>query len=269
MISVAHSPDSDDIFMFWAIAQNIIDTQGLTFTFTDLDTASLNAEALAGTYDVTAISTAIYPQIRDTHYILPHGASVGRNYGPVVVAKSDLSIENLSTSKVGVPGMSTTAVKVLQLLSSPCDLIEYSIEPYEAAFSLLENNTVDALLLIHEGQIAYKQRGYKLIADLGKWWSKETSLPLPLGVNTIKKSLGQETITKASSVIQNSIRYSIENRKHLLANLESHTDVDLDKYLSMYANNDTLSMRDDVTTAIRKLLPELPPEALLYPPTPQ
>ncbi len=263
MIHVAHSPDSDDYFLFWAIRENKINCEELLFSFSEYNTSELNARAAAGTDDIVAISTAAYLQCRENYLVLPSGASVGRNYGPVVVSKKSFLTENLNDLVIGIPGRTTTAARVLKLIAPQAQTVEFPITPYSAAFSALRQGEVDAILLIHEGQILYKEEGLKLIVDLGVWWDETFHLPLPLGINVIQRRLGDKTIEKACRVIAASILYGLSHKEEAVRYLQqinkerenfSCNEEDLYRYLSMYANEDSLQFTSSTFQAIELLL---------------
>lgn len=261
-ISIAHSPDSDDYLLFWALRKRLLDSRGFNFTFETHDTHALNSIATHGTKDVVAVSAALYPKIRTDYKILSSGASIGRNYGPVIVASSSLSIEELKTKTISIPGSSTTSALVLSKLAPTANFVELPIEPFERVFQALASNEVDAALLIHEGQIAYSMRGFTKVVDLGQWWHAQTKLPLPLGINVIRRSLGTETIGILSELFRDSIAYAQNNLDEVVEDIMLvHKDRQLDfskentkKYLSMYANNDTLSLDSDCKQALSTLL---------------
>ncbi|MCC6221225.1 MAG: ABC transporter substrate-binding protein [Deltaproteobacteria bacterium] len=266
MITIAHSPDTDDFFLFWAIARQKIDLKGLNFQFSQHDTRILNRLAANCSHDVVAISLAAYPMVRENYLILPHGASIGRGYGPVLVSKLLFPIESINDMRVGIPGDTTTAAAVLRELAPDVKTVEYSIEPFNVGFSALERQEIDALLLIHEGQISYGRRNLNLIVDLGKWWCEKTGLPLPLGVNAIRKDLGPELISKVSFVLRASIKYALEHKQDVLRdlvgiNLQRNADVSDHKqicqYLDMYANRDSLELTEDCKRAISLLIAKL------------
>lgn len=263
IIHIAHSPDADDHFFFWALKTKCIDGDGLEFSFQAYDTAQLNRYALEGTFDVIAISAAMYPALRNCYEILPYGASVGRNYGPVVVAKKALCVEDLNGLHIGIPGLTTTAASLLRLVVPQAFFIEIPIEPFDLGFHALERSDIQALLLIHEGQISYKKKNLQLVIDLGKWWQEKTSLPLPLGLNVIRRDFGEQLITRVSRVIGNSIRYALDHSEEALEyllQLNKARDTTLDsveqmrKYLSMYANEeDSNGLDENVVLAMERL----------------
>lgn len=260
-VSLAYSVDADDAFMFHALHENRMDTRGVVFSHVRGDTAELNALAAVGGADVVAISAGAYPQVADRYLLLPHGASVGRGFGPVVVARRPLALGDLAGLRVGVPGLSTTAWLVLQLMQPEITPVVVPIVPFGRIFDALDIGEVDAALLIHEGRLLYEARGYHKVVDLGEWWHEEVGLPLPLGVNVIRKALGPELVAKVSDILRESIAYALAHRDEVIGRLVTEKRGDkalaqvtlLDQYLGMYANEDTRSMAPDVKHAIDEL----------------
>jgi 1,4-dihydroxy-6-naphthoate synthase len=261
-IRLAFSPDSDDIFMFWALLAGKIDPEGLSFVAERADTETLNTRAAAGELDVVAVSIARYPAIARDYLLLRHGMSVGRGYGPVVVATSARDLGSLEGARIGVPGLKTTAYLVLRLLLPRFEPVVVPISPYSLAFDAVRSKQVDAALLIHEGRLTYEREGFACVCDLGEGWSKATGgLPLPLGGNAIRRGLGPELVAKVSRLCQASIAWALENREEAMRALlgeESRGDLALDRalldrYLAMYANTDTLTAPDDVRRAIEEM----------------
>jgi 1,4-dihydroxy-6-naphthoate synthase len=258
-IRLAFSPDSDDIFMFWPLLEGKVDAEGLTFEVERADTEALNARAAAGDIDVVAVSIARWPAIADRYLLLPHGMSVGRGYGPVVVATSARTLTSLEGRRIGVPGLRTTATTVLRLLLPRFEPVVVPISPYARAFEVLRSGEIDAVLLIHEGRLTYEREGLTRVCDLGDAWAGVTGgLPLPLGGNAIRRGLGEERVAKVSRLVRASIRWALEHRDETMRALlarETRADVGLDhamldQYLAMYANADTLDAPDDVRRAI-------------------
>jgi 1,4-dihydroxy-6-naphthoate synthase len=257
-VKLAYSVDADDAFMFHAIATGRLDTRGLDFEHQRGDTAQLNALAAAGAADVVAISAGAYPAVAERYLLLPHGASVGRGFGPVVVARRPMRLEELAGRKVGIPGLTTTAWLVLRLMQPRAIPVVVPIVPFARAFEALDAGEVDAALLIHEGRLLYEARGYHKVADLGEWWQAETALPLPLGVNVIRRGLGPALVATLSELLREAIRYALAHRDEVIATLVGEERGDaglaqtslLDRYLGMYANEDTLAMAPDVKQAI-------------------
>jgi 1,4-dihydroxy-6-naphthoate synthase len=261
-IRLAFSPDSDDIFMFWALLAGKIDREGLVFEAERADTETLNARAAAGELDVVAVSIARYPAIARDYLLLAHGMSVGRGYGPVVVAERARDLASLEGARIGVPGLRTTAYMVLRLLLPRFEPVVVPISPYARAFEAVRAGEVDAALLIHEGRLTYDREGFACVCDVGAAWAEATGgLPLPLGGNAIRRALGPELVAKVSRLCRTSIAWALDHRDEAMEGLlgrESRSDVGLDRalldrYLAMYANADTLSPPDDVRCAIGEL----------------
>jgi 1,4-dihydroxy-6-naphthoate synthase len=271
-ISLAYSADADDAFMFHAIRAGLIDTRGLSFTHWRGDTAALNRLALGEATvdqraadvgvggreaDVIAISAGVYPRVAGRYQLLPHGASVGRGFGPVVVARRPIGPAALAGARVGIPGLTTTAWLVLRLIQPAAVPIEIPIVPFARIFDALDAGEVDAALLIHEGRLLYRDRGLHKVVDLGEWWLAEAGLPLPLGVNVIRRGLGAARIPVVSAVLRESIRFALAHRDQLIGALAAEDRGDkrlsdpglLDHYLNLYANADTLAFADDARRA--------------------
>src|SRR5215210_2281566 len=185
-ITVAHSPDSDDAFMFYALANDKLDTGSLRFEHVLRDIQTLNEEAMRGTYDVTAVSFHAYAYISDKYALLPHGASIGDGYGPIVVAREPHKVEDIRNLKVAVPGTMTSAFLALRILEPE---FEYVVVPFDQIIDAVQRGDADAGLLIHEGQLFYQRLGLRKVVDLGEWWRERTNLPLPMGGNAIRREL--------------------------------------------------------------------------------
>jgi 1,4-dihydroxy-6-naphthoate synthase len=257
-ISLAYSVDADDAFMFHALRHGRIDTEGLTFTHRRDHTAALNRLARHGGADVVAVSLGAYPALAGTYQLLPHGASIGRGFGPVVVARRPMSPAELAGARVGIPGRSTTAWLVLRLIQPAAQGREIPILPFARIFEALESAAVDAALLIHEGRLLYPQRGLHKVVDLGEWWQAEAGLPLPLGVNVIRRMLGRPTVTRVSRVLRASIAWALAHRDEIIAVIAAEDRGEealskpelIDKYLNLYANHDTAAIADDARRAV-------------------
>ncbi|HTB79075.1 MAG TPA: MqnA/MqnD/SBP family protein [Polyangiaceae bacterium] len=261
-IRLAFSPDSDDIFMFLALLTGKIDPEGLVFEAARADTETLNARASASELDVVAVSIARYPAIARDYLLLRHGMSVGRGYGPVVVAPRARDLSSLEGARIGVPGLRTTAYLVLRLLLPRFEPVVVPISPYSRAFEAVRAGQVDAVLLIHEGRLTYEREGFALVCDVGASWAETTGgLPLPLGGNAIRRGLGAPLVAKVSRLCRSSIAWALDHRDEAMQALldrESRSDLTLDRalldrYLAMYANADTLDPPDDVHRAIDEL----------------
>src|SRR5579871_998645 len=263
-ISLAYSVDADDAFMFHALRAGAIDAAGLTFSHRRDHTAALNRLALEGAADVVAVSLGVYPAIADRYQLLPHGASVGRGYGPVVVARRPLGPEGLAGLRVGIPGATTTAWLVLRLLAPGAVGVEIPISPFNRIFEALAAGEVDAALLIHEGRLLYPARGLHLVADLGVFWQEKTGLPLPLGVNVIRRAMGPAEVARVSGVLRASIAWALAHRREMIALIAAEDRGDkalsdqalIDHYLNLYANADTAAIADDARRAVEVLFTE-------------
>jgi len=257
-ISLAHSPDSDDAFMFYGLATHKIETGHLEFKHVLKDIQTLNEEARKGTYDVTAISFHAYAYISDKYALLPHGASIGDNYGPVVVANEELDPSKLSHVTVAVPGTLTSAFLALSIHTPK---VNYEVVPFDQITDAVTEGRCDAGLLIHEGQLFYHNLGLHKVLDLGEWWHEHTGgLPLPMGGNAIRRELGEETIREVSDLLRESIRYSLDNREDALAyamQFAREMDPNLaDRFVAMWVNELTLDYTDRGREAVRRLLTE-------------
>ncbi len=254
-ISVAHSPDSDDAFMFYGLATNKVRVPGLRFTHTLCDIETLNRKAMEGVYDVTAISFHTYPYIQDHYALLPSGGSVGEGYGPMIVAHRAFSVADIKRKRIAVPGTMTTAYLVLQLFAPG---IETEVVPFDQIIPQVLEGKFEAGLIIHEGQLTYDKSGLHRIVDMGKWWQKVTGLPLPLGGNAIRRSMGPALMSQVASALRDSIQYALDHRDEALAYaMQFARDLDpqmADKFVGMYVNERTLDYGADGREAVRRLL---------------
>ena len=255
-ITIAHSPDSDDAFMFYGLATNKVQVPGLRFSHTLCDIQTLNQKAMGeGVYDVTAVSFHAYPYIQEHYALMTCGGSVGEGYGPMVVATKALSVDEVKRRVVAVPGKLTTAYLGLQLFAPG---IETAVVPFDEIIPSVLQGRYEAGLIIHEGQLTYDRSGLHRIVDLGKWWLQMTGLPLPLGGNAIRRSLGRELIATVSSALRDSIQYALDHREEALAySMQFARDLDpqmADKFVGMYVNERTLDYGADGREAIRRLL---------------
>jgi 1,4-dihydroxy-6-naphthoate synthase len=261
-IRVAFSPDSDDIFMFWALLHGKVRDAGLTFVYERADTETLNRRADRGDVDVLAVSIARYPSIAARYRLLSHGMSVGRGYGPVLVAREGAELASFAGKRIGIPGERTTAALVLRLLLPRFEAVVVPIAPYAQTFQALRSGMVDAALVIHEGRLTYAREGFFQVVDLGEAWSRLTGgLPLPLGGNVVRRALGDEAVARVSAACRASIGWALDHREEVVADLltrETRADVALDRamldrYLRMYANDDTREAPEDVRRAVVEL----------------
>jgi 1,4-dihydroxy-6-naphthoate synthase len=261
LISLAYSVDADDAFMFHALRAGHVTSPDFTFSHLRLDTAELNRTAAAGDTDVVAISAGAYPACAARYQLLPHGASVGRGFGPVVVAKTAMAPDQLAGRRVGIPGLTTTAWLVLRLIEPRAIPVVVPIVPFGRIFDAVTSGEVDAALVIHEGRLVYPQRGLSLVVDLGVWWQEQVGLPLPLGVNVIRRELGAPTVAAVSELLRQSIRWALTHRGEMIAALIAEDRGDkalrdpalVDHYLSLYANADTAEMPEDARQGIDAL----------------
>ncbi|HUK46802.1 MAG TPA: MqnA/MqnD/SBP family protein, partial [Terriglobales bacterium] len=214
-ITIAHSPDSDDAFMFYGLATNRIQVPGLRFSHTLSDIQTLNQKAMEGdgVYDVTAISFHAYPYLQENYLLMTCGGSVGEGYGPLIVANRAYSESEIKWKTVAVPGKLTTAYLALKLFAPE---IQTEVVPFDQIIPRVLEGKYDAGLIIHEGQLTYDRSGLYRIVDLGRWWWQRTNLPLPLGGNAIRRSLGSELIASVSAALRNSIQYALEHRDEAL-----------------------------------------------------
>jgi len=256
-ITLAHSPDSDDAFMFYGLATNKLDTGGLTFKHLLKDIQTLNEEATVGTYDVTAISFHAYAYVADKYALLPHGASIGDNYGPIVVSREPAMPEDIPNLKIAIPGKLTSAFLALRLFNAD---FKYEVVPFDKIIDAVLDGVCDAGLLIHEGQLFYQRKGLHKVLDLGEWWHQRHGLPLPMGGNAIKRELGPQLTKEVSNLLRESIRYSLSHREDALQYaLQFARDMDpalADRFVGMWVNELTLDYTDRGRQAVRLLLEE-------------
>jgi 1,4-dihydroxy-6-naphthoate synthase len=255
VIRVAHSPDSDDAFMFWALAKGKVDTEGLTFEHVLSDIETLNREALTGTYELTAISYHAYVHIHNRYAILNVGSSIGDKYGPVLIAKRAMTREEAKQVTVAVPGEMTTAYLALKIWEPD---IKTVVVPFDQIMERVANGEFEAGLIIHEGQLTYEKEGFTKVVDLGEWWFEETNLTLPLGGNAIRRDLGPDAIAKIGRVLYRSVKAGLENRDEALEYAMSFSrglDKDLtDRFVGMYVNDMTLDAGAEIRKAVQLLL---------------
>ena len=261
IIRVGHSPDPDDAFMFHALANDKLPTGNLKFVHQLEDIETLNRRALKGELEVSAVSIHAYASLLDKYALLPSGCSMGDRYGPMVVARTPLKIEDLPGLKIAVPGTMTTAFLTLNLLYhsiGAAGKLQYDVVPFDEILNAVEAGKYDAGLIIHEGQLTFQNQGLHLAVDLGVWWQERTGLPLPLGGNVVRKDLGRETMLEVSRLIKASIQYSLDHRKEALEYALNYArDMDFalaDKFVGMYVNDWTLDYGERGREAIRKLL---------------
>ena len=254
-IKLAHSPDSDDAFMFYALATHKLATPGYKYTHILSVIQSLNEAALTETYDVTAVSFAAYPSLRDKYVLLDCGASFGEGYGPIVVSTKSMKAGDIAGKRIGVPGLKTSAYLSLKLYEPNFEPV---VMPFDKIIDAVQDELVDAGLLIHEGQLFYSQLGLHKVLDLGIWWQELTGLPLPLGGNAVKRSLGPKLGLQIAQVIKDSVSYGLEHREEALnyaMQFARDMDTDLaDKFVGMYVNKWTLGYGDRGKQAVKELI---------------
>ncbi|MBL7661818.1 hypothetical protein JNK13_03595 [bacterium] len=268
LISIYHSPDADDMLMFWALKQELVSAGNYCFQWGIEDTQTLNQRALSGQGDIIAVSAALLRGIRDRYEMMRVGASVGRNYGPALVALKPLQITELQDAKIAVPGEHTTAALILNKALHIHGIYRFQtitvpIVPFTGVYEALESKRVDAALLIHEGQFSYQEHGLHEVLNLGTWWHQATKLPIPLGVNAIRKKLPEYVKDELTDILRNSMEYGLNNLDQALPELmrwntergsSCNTEKALREYISRYVNADSLDLKDDVIEALYNLL---------------
>jgi 1,4-dihydroxy-6-naphthoate synthase len=254
-IKLAHSPDSDDAFMFYALATHKLSTPGYKYTHILSDIQSLNEAALEETYDVTAISFAAYPELRDKYVLLDCGASFGEGYGPIVVSTKAVKGQELAGKRIAVPGTKTSAYLTLRLFEANFEPV---VMPFDKIIDAVQNNLVEAGLLIHEGQLFFPEKGLHKVIDLGIWWQEQTGLPLPLGGNAVRKALGPSLGRQIAKTIRNSVAYGLEHREEALnyaMQFAREMNLELaDTFIGMYVNKWTLGYGEKGRQAVKELI---------------
>jgi 1,4-dihydroxy-6-naphthoate synthase len=257
LITVGHSPDPDDAFMFYALAHDKLDTGDLSFRHELQDIETLNRRALRGELEVTAVSIHACAFLLDKYALLPSGCSMGDRYGPMVVSRKPLTVADLKTTKIAVPGTMTTAFLALRLLAGE---FPYEVVPFDQIIGAVAEGRFDAGLIIHEGQLTFQNQGLQLVIDLGVWWQEKTGLPLPLGGNMVRRDLGTATMRQISALIKQSIQYALAHREDALAYaLQYARDMDTglaDQFVGMYVNDWTLDYGPRGRAAVQRLLEE-------------
>ena len=254
-IQLGHSPDPDDAFMFWGLASGEVDPRGFEFEHVLRDIQTLNEWAMEGRLEVTAISLHAYPYVQDRYVLLPHGASMGDGYGPIVVAREPLTDKELRAIEIAVPGRMTTAFLTLRMRLGE---FRWREVPFDQIMDEVTSGRADAGLLIHEGQLTYGAAGLHKIVDLGEWWLEETGLPLPLGANVARRDLGPDVLRELSAVLAESIRAGLDNRERALEYaLQFGRGLDdelADRFVGMYVNELTEDYGEEGRRAVRELL---------------
>lgn len=263
VIRVGHSPDPDDAFMFYALAHDKIDTGGLVFEHQLQDIETLNRRALNGELEVSAVSIHAYSYLLDRYALLPSGCSMGDRYGPMIVARRPMTLDELRTVKIAIPGTMTTAYLGLRLLLASMGRTtppEHGVVPFDQIIPAVASGQYEAGLIIHEGQLTFQNQGLHLVVDLGVWWQERTGLPLPLGGNVVRRDLGPELIAKISTLLKQSIRYALDHRQDALSYALNYArDMDrglADRFVGMYVNEWTLDYGPRGREAVRRLIEE-------------
>ncbi len=242
-VRVGHSPDPDDAFMFYGIAHEKVDTGGITFSHVVEDIESLNKRAFKGELEVTAVSAFAFFRMTDKYALMPCGSSIGDNYGPVLVSKKPVYAKELQGKKIAVPGLNTTAYLALRLF---LPAFKEVVVPFDKILDAVEKGEVDAGLIIHEGQLTYEKLGFKKVADLGEWFYEMTKLPLPLGVDVVRKNLGKDVMRKVTKIFKDSIVYALEHReealKYAIKFVRGFEEGTNDRFVGMYVNDYTVDM---------------------------
>ena len=254
-IHVAHSPDSDDAFMFYALASGKVDTEGLTYVHELQDIETLNQRAMRGELEVTAVSIHAYAYLADRYALLPHGASMGDRYGPRLVARSPLTRAEIKGKRIAIPGKLTSAYLALRLFEPDFEPV---VTPFDQIEQAVVDGAVDVGLLIHEGQLTFSDNGLHLVQDLGEWWFQETGLPLPLGGNVVRKDLGDDMTRKISRHLHDSIAYGLNHRAaaldHSMQYARGLDRSKADTFVGMYVNDWTLDYGEKGRQAVRLFL---------------
>lgn len=256
-LTLGHSPDPDDAFMFYGMATDKVNTRGYSFKHILKDIQTLNEWAREEKLDITAISIHAFAYVADRYALLSCGASMGDNYGPMVVAREDIPLSELSKKKIAVPGEMTSAFLALKLAIGD---YQYEVVPFDEILDAVASGKFDAGLIIHEGQLTYASQGLKLIIDLGKWWNERHGLPLPLGGNVVRRGLGDEAIEKIAVIMRESIQYGLENRDDAVKySMQWGRNLDeqlTDKFVGMYVNDLTLDYGADGRRSVELFLRE-------------
>jgi 1,4-dihydroxy-6-naphthoate synthase len=251
----AHSPDSDDAFMFYALATKKVRSPKVTFRHVLEDIETLNRKAMEGTYGLSAISYHAYPYVADKYVLMSSGSSIGDGYGPMLVAMRPMEPEDLAGKRIAVPGKLTTAYLALKLFQPNFEAV---VTPFDKILGVVRDRAVDAGLIIHEAQLTYDREGFHRIMDLGRWWKGKHGLPLPLGGNVLLRSLPADILSECCRLMKDSIQYALDNREEALSYaLQFARDMDpslAEKFIGMYVNHYTLDAGDVIPAAVQKLL---------------
>jgi 1,4-dihydroxy-6-naphthoate synthase len=264
-IAAAHSPDSDDAFMFYALATKKVRSPKVTFRHILEDIESLNRKAVEGLYDLSAISYHAYPYVADKYVLMASGSSIGDGYGPMLVAARPIEPEELAGKRIAVPGKLTTAYLALKLFQPDFEAV---VTPFDKIMHAVREHSVEAGLIIHEGQLTYDREGFHRVLDLGRWWKSKHGLPLPLGGNVLLRALPDDIKSECCRLMRESIQYALDNRDEALSYaLQFARDMETslaEKFVGMYVNHYTLDAGDVIPAAVQKLL-DLGHEAGLIP----
>jgi 1,4-dihydroxy-6-naphthoate synthase len=265
LIRVAHSPDSDDAFMFFALAKGLIDTGELRFEHVLKDIETLNREAFDGTYEVTAVSIHAYAHLDDRYALLGSGASMGDGYGPVLIAREPIPPEELAAKKIAIPGRLTSAALALKMWNPLLQTVTYAFDEIMPA---VQSGEVDAGVVIHEGQLTWEDEGFSKVVDLGVWWAEESGgMPLPLGGNLIRRDLGDERCIRVAALLKESIQYSLDHRdealNYALAYGRGLDREKADRFVGMYVNELTVDYGERGRRAVRDFLDRAANERLI------
>ncbi len=254
-IRIGHSPDPDDAFLFYAMTNGKVPLGGMTVTHCMEGIEELNQRAMSGELEMTAVSLHAYPYIADRYLLLTTGASVGEGYGPLVVSKSPMTVEELKKVRIAVPGRLTTASLLLQLAIGEADLV---MMPFDQILPAVHEGKIPAGVLIHEGQITYSSSGLSKVLDLGEWWKQTTGLPVPLGVNVVRRDLGAAVLKKLASTFKDSLDYAFAHRDEALRYAQQYgrglSPALTDRFVGMYVNRWSVDCRPDGAKAMQKLL---------------
>ncbi|MCB1215378.1 MAG: ABC transporter substrate-binding protein [Deltaproteobacteria bacterium] len=264
-IHIAHSPDSDDAFMFYALAKEKIPTPGFIFEHTLSDIQTLNQKALEGVYEVSAISFHAYPNVADRYALLDSGSSMGDGYGPMIISREPQDLSVIKEKTIAIPGKQTTAYLALQLYEPH---VSVKVLPFDEILPAVKEGKVDLGLIIHEGQLTYAQEGVHCLVDLGKWWQEKTGgLPLPLGGNVVRRDLGAETCKKVAKILKEAIRYSLDHRQealdYALSFARGMDPKTADDFVGMYVNDLTVDYGERGRQAVHRLFDEAVAAGLL------
>ncbi|MFL6569153.1 MAG: menaquinone biosynthesis family protein [Chthoniobacterales bacterium] len=256
VFTLGHSPDPDDAFMFYAMAENKIDLRGYRFQHRLEDIQTLNERATRGELHISAISIHAYAYVSDRYALLPCGASMGDGYGPMIIAPNELSIDALREKTIAVPGLMTSAFLALQLFLGPD--FKHIVVPFDQIFDAVKTGRADAGLIIHEGQLTYEKSGFIKVVDLGEWWKNDTGLPLPLGGNVLRKDIPPDVRRDLTAIMRESIDYGLAHRdeavRHSMPYARDMDDTLASKFIGMYVNDYTRDYGDTGRAAIREFL---------------